>query len=329
MVIEINNTAIKNYFIEVHKSNEGYIEFVNKLSEFDCFLNSLPTEINNAMMPIEEWQLLSMTNFDKAYEIVRNEANTNINFSWILSSFKLRQLFKSIIHLLNESHYYALVSLLRTFLEVVSYNAFMCDKINELVIQLNNSTNNYFQYCELNTDLENLVKKSRKGTKITKLLEEGESFVENTNILTTLDKISKKEKYKTLRDKYDLLSEIVHPNVMSNFIFGLPTKLNDPKEDKTFEKERIILMKGEMEQYYYEMPEPYSLQISMYFGTILSVLNLSIDLYYETLDKFKQINVLKLEAKLPYYDLLEKLDETKRKELCEQILKSYRNSKKS
>lgn len=316
--VKFKNAAIRE-FINKLPDNKKVAAFEERFTEFLSFLDSLPTEIDVSLMPQPEWFKLSYTDYQKAYDILNKETNKSIEFIYLVSSFKIRSLLITIIGLFEERKYYEAVSLMRTLMEVNCFSNHLLDLISDLVKKLNVSKMDYLEYNKINAEIEELTIMAKRGTRIKKLVEK-DSFVDTKNILDAIDSVSKKEKYRTARAKYNILCEYVHPNAFSNFMFGIPTSVEEDEKTREYLDEKIIIIPGETTKFFREMPEEWSGIIVLYFGILISTLLLNFELFKETVDGFKKLSADKLEAKPPHFDRINKLNENDRNKMLDTMM---------
>lgn len=313
-------------FIDNNKKWKTIKDFEKNVNEMFTLLESLPKEIEIPKMNTPEWANLSVNDPVKANLILHNETVKDVEFVLLITSFKVYHLFKSIIKNLDENKDYEAICLLRVLLENISFLELNKDKIFRIVNKMNSNTKNYLQYQLTSSKLEEIIKKARKGTKIENVVKKGKGNVFAKNILDSIDFVSKKRGYKTIRSKYDILCDYIHPNYFSNYFFGVPTEINEG--ETCLNKERIVLINGEVELFLRDFPKELSLLKERYLGMIFSIIDMCISLFQKSVKDFNNIKVRKLNAEIPYRNQLLKISEKVRLKMFKESDKEKKNPPK-
>ena len=311
ILMNFNNEVIRDYIL--HNSDNKVIkEFKNNCQKMIEALNSIPDFFKNEKMETLEWANLSVEDPKRANNILKEEAEKDIQFLLIVTSFKLYHLFNSIINDLEENKDYEALCLLRVLLENVCFLKYNLEKVKKIVKKINSNTTTYFVYHKHCEDLEKISKKIKKGTKIENVAKEGEGATFAKNILEAVDFVSSLKGYETIGAKYDILSDYTHPNYLSNDFFGVPTEIHGEKEDLFLEKERIILVKGETSLFLKTFPDEFKKLKIKYIGMIISVIDMCISLYLSSKEDFEKIKICNLRSEIPNREYLLSFSKEKR-----------------
>lgn len=296
--MKFNNIEISQY-ISDNPDNEVIKEFERNCQKMLDALESIPEVFQHEKMETLEWANLSIEDPLKANEILKDETERDISFLKIITSFKLYHLFNSIVNFLEKDKDYEAICLLRVLLENICFLKYSLEEVNNICERINTNTKEYLNYHKCCEDLEKLSNRFKKGTKIENLAKNAEGAAIAKSILNAIDFVSKLKGYETIRAKYDILCDFVHPNYFSNSLFGIPTEIKESKEDLKLEKERILLIRGETSLFLKTLPPEFRKLKIRYLGMIISVLDMCISLYLESLKGFDRISVSKLEVSIP------------------------------
>jgi len=326
MSFTFSNIAITNVTNNFYCHIEEVVNFEKNISNFIDFLETLPSEIQTPGMSRDKWERLLFEDFDKAYEQLKLETNYQIKFVWILASFKIRELLNNILTLLDKGNYYSAMSLIRTLLEVVSFSNFYLNEMKPFIDKMNNNVNDFYAYTQAHKELEPYFQAAIKGTQIEAILQQNKDTVKAKSILNALDSLSTQDKYKNLRKYYDNLCESVHPNIMSNELFGVITNIYVDKNINYNEKERIGFIPGEIDLYLnHKSNKQQTMMLPLFYGFIVKVMVICFDIFKDTILEFKDVRVLKLN-KPEFFKSLDNLTNDQKNLLFNEYKKSDQNS---
>lgn len=312
MTINFKNPNLRYIFDEVYKDYLEGKNFEKKCDDFLVFLDSLPKEADVTALSLKEWEVLFIENNKKAAEEFNKELNQNIKAVWIVSSFKIYRLLNAIISLFEKEDFYSAIPLIRTLVETTCFCNHRLSEINLIVNEANKKTYNFMEFSQYTLVLEDLLLTSSKGTKVPLLLKEGTDTIKAERISDSINYVSKKEKYNILKKNYGLLCDYVHPNMLSNEIFSVVTKYYKEKI-KEFISEGIIMIPGETDKYYRDAPKDAFIQNLRFLGMFIKTITLCIDLFRETIEKFKDLHIEICYN--PFFNLLTEYEKTKLKEM--------------
>lgn len=283
---KITNKIFLRY-IKRYEEAKSIGNFEKNCNEFIEFLDNLPSKFESKGMSLEKWTELLIKNPHQA-EFQKNfEYNEIIKFNWVISSFKVNRLFKTILELLNKDEIYCAIPLIRVYLEVICFSNFYMEKIKELIDRMNSNLDDYLQYCQIGQEFDNLSKKIKKGSRMKLLQNEIADASNIDSIGQVIKEVSRSEDYKFLWKHYRILCEITHPNMLSSDIFSRITELQ--KDSFKFHSEdRMGFLKGENDLYVRDIPFPIE-GFFLHFGSPLYVLDKGMKLFKETVEKNKKI----------------------------------------
>ncbi len=316
MKFKFSNPAIILVTEKLYKDNIVVRDFEKKCNEFIEFLESSPKEFEFHKISLKEYERLLISDYKSANKQLVLESNENINFIWIISSFKIHKLFTSSLDMFNKNDFYTSMHLIRAMVEVISLVHYFQIKIKSLVEKLNESTNDYDTFNKVNDKLEQITDIAINGTKIELIIEEGNNPARAKSVMNYIYHLSKNETYKEIPKIYNILCEYVHPNHLSNTMFGIPTKFYKDKKEpiKIFDKEMIGLIAAEMDKFYKDIPQKHSIIIFMYYGILVKIMTLCMNLFIESVEEFQKIKIKAFTAEPPFIDALKKFsDEDKEK----------------
>lgn len=315
MTLKFNNPNLRYIFDEFYKDNPEAANFEKACDDFLIFLNSLPKEADVTALSLKEYQALLIEDNRKAAEEFNKELNLKIKSIWIISSFKIYRLLNAILSLFEKEDFYSAITLIRTLVETTSFCNHRLSEISLMVKEANKNIHNYKEYAWSTAVIEDLLQVSRKSTKVDVFLREGTDTIKAEPISDSIKYVSKQEKYNTIKRNYGLLCDFVHPNMLSNEIFGIPTRLYDKKGDKEFIPEGVILIRGEIDKYCRDIPKGAFILNTRFLGMLIKTIILSIDLFKETVEKFKDLHIEICYDKPFTFDLITEADKTKLKEM--------------
>lgn len=319
--MNFENPSIRLMIDFYYKDSELVQNFENKIESIQKIFSKLPNEFNTTQMSLKEYELLMLTDYKSSNKIIQKEINQEIKFLYVIFGYKFNELLKSTLLLFENGNFYSAISLIRTITENNCQLYHAISKIEPLVEEINNYTEDFLAWNQTHTKIENIIKLAGKGSKINAVINTANNVTEAKSVLTSIDFVSKNKKYSSIRDKYNILCEYVHPNKMSNEIFGIITELHDLAEEKYFEKEKVHLISGELDRYFKKIPEKYSINLFTYFGLIINIVDMNIDLYSEISNKIKTLNVNRIKVKPPYFDDFSKLPDELKREIIKESKK--------
>ena len=297
MEFKFSNNTLR--FI-IDKTPLGTVEqiknFERKVSAFNTFVNSLPQKFELKQMSLEEWSKLSITDYKKADLQLQKEINEFIDFIWLIGSFKSANLLNAALEALEKDNFYVGMILCRPLIEVscLTYNSIM--KIKPIIDEMNKSTNDRIKYYELDKEREAITSRVYGGTRHKAILQ-GKADSVRAKSINDIEEVSNLEKYSTLKKKYSILSEIVHPDLSSNDLFGMIDIENiDPDKismNENFVNQKISFIQNvEVIEYWRKLPEEYLIaHYPRFFGMVISVLDMCMDLIEESIKIGKLIRV--------------------------------------
>lgn len=330
MTFKFTNPAIQFVTNHFYKEIDTVVNFEKLCDDFLIFLDKLPKEFEVEAISLKAYQELLVSDYKKANIQLVKEANQDVQFIGILSSYKVYKLFKSVLDMFNRGDFYSSMHMIRGIVETVCCAHYFLNKIKPLVTKLNDSVNDWNQFILTHQEFEQITNTAKKGTRIEIMIEESNDPARAKSSMNFIYTLSKNEKYKEIPKFYEILCEYVHPNNFSNTIFGILTKFDkgDKEPIKVFSKERIGLISGEMNKYYRTIPEKYSPMIVTYYGMLVKISTLCIELFKETIDDYKNIEINQLDAKPPFFDSLELLSDEQKEEMLKQTYETTREIKK-
>jgi len=318
MTFKFSNPNLRYIFDKFYKDHPEASKFEKTCDDFLLFLEALPKEADVTALSLKEYQTLLLEDHRKATEEFNKELNQNIKAIWIISSFKIYRLLNAILSLFEKEDFYSAITLIRTLVETTCFCNHRLSEISLIVKEANKNTHDFMEFSQYTAVLEDLLQVSRKGTKISVFLKEGTDTIEAERISDSIKYVSKQEKYNTLKRNYGLLCDFVHPNMLSNEIFGIPTRLYK-KDDKEFIPEGIIMVRGEVDKYYRDIPKDAFILHVRFLGMLIKTIILCIDLFKETFEKYKDLHIEKCYN--PVFDLINNMPEKERNKLKKEIVK--------
>lgn len=313
MVLKFTNQSLRYVLDEYFKETEA-TNFEKNTDDFLNFLDSLPKEADITALSLKDYEMLLIDDSKKAAEEFNKEINSKIRAIWIISSFKIYKLLNGIIQLLEKGDLYSAIILIRALIETTCFCNHRLSEINLMVKEANRNTHNFMEYAQFTAVLEDLLLVSRRGTKIPIFLNKGTDTILSERISESISYVSKQEKYNKIKRNYSLLCDFVHPNMLSNEVFGIPTKLYQERKDKKFIQDGIIMIPGEVDKYIRDLSDDESIINNIRFlGLPIKSILLCFDLFKETLEKYQNIN-LELCYK-PVSDILSEEDKARLKKL--------------
>jgi len=324
MEVRFTNPNLRLLIDDFYRDIPEVTNFEKKCSDFFIFLDSLPKEVDVTALSVEDWMFLRFENYNKACEKFNKELNQNIKFVWVISSFKMQRLLESILALFEKEDFYSAITLIRTLVEVSCFCNHHLSEIGPIVTEANKNTNNFLRYNKLTEKLESILQVSKKSTRVEIMLKEAADTTEALGISSSVNWVSRKKKYENLKINYNLLCDFVHPNYLSNSIFGVPTRFYENKKEKVFKKEKMIFLPGEIDKYSKNAAKKNPILYLMYFGLLVSSIEMCIDLFKETFEEFKNLNINISYVKPPDFDKLLKLSKDERYNLVKSGLKDLK-----
>jgi hypothetical protein len=298
MIHKFSNVLIRRVIDTMYSRvpTSSIMKFEKNLPEFDKFLESLPKEFHDCRISTEEYNKLILADVHLANQQLNIESNKKIEYLYSVSGFKFYKLYNSALNFLNDGDFYLAMHMIRAIVEVTAtFNYFLCE-VEPIVEEINKKTTDYFEYHSANQKLEDVITPAITGTRLKRMKKENVDSVDASGAFKVVNSLKNNEKYKQLSMMYPILCEYVHPNIFSNTIFSVVTKIypDTPTKSKFFEKELFGTIYGEADDYYLDLPEKDYFMVFNYFGMQIGALSLCMDLFKETYGKCKKLRVEQL-----------------------------------
>jgi hypothetical protein len=318
VIFKFTNKRIRFLIDEIGLEKTDTVKtFEQRVSKFLTEIVDLPNEFTLKSTPLKEWYILSLTESEEASLKLQEEMNSFIDFIWTITSFKSYRLIQTILDKLNTDDFYTSSILLRSLLETncICYNTLT--KLSNEVRYLNAWKDDVQWYSFYHSNIEQIINKFYRPTRREDILENIADATLSKSIVTEINEVSKIDNYVTLRDKYSVLCEIAHPNLTSNDIFGfMPESVEVTKKEKN-----MHFAQGTISRFYRIFPEsePHLPYQFAFFGLIIQVLDLCMNLCDESINIGRHTKTKALTVSWPQAELFDQLWESKQKEIIEYI----------
>ncbi|MGI0059826.1 MAG: hypothetical protein ACREBJ_08660, partial [Nitrosotalea sp.] len=194
-------------------------------------------------------------------------------------------------------------------------------KIKPIIEEMNRATNDRMKYYQLDQKREAITKAVYGATGHPIILEIKADSVKARSILNEVDETAKIDKYSTLRKKYDILSEYVHPDSASNEIFGMidieKIDFDTLNFNDRFADQKLTFIEGvQIQEFYKDLPKEYLIaHYPRFFGMLISILNMSMEIMEESIEIGKTTHVDLVIAPSKIGELFHSADEKKKLEV--------------